>query len=71
MEYDDFEQGECEDCRQTVTPPQDPVYRLGEDAFLCLQCATRRGGVYNADEDRWVVEPSLRGIEGLANPPPP
>lgn len=50
---------ECIDCGAPMAPGQDRAFALSDDAFLCLACATRRGGVYDETEDRWAAAPNV------------
>ena len=49
----------CALCGATIAPASDRGYSFGENAVLCFQCAERRGGRYDSDEDRWTSEPSV------------
>lgn len=58
---------ECADCREPVADPTQG-FAFGEDAALCLECATLRGGKYDAATDKWLVEPNLEGLETALAP---
>src|SRR5688572_4616284 len=45
---------ECWDCGETVSPSEDSVFLFGDRAVLCLKCAIRRGGAYDAIGERWT-----------------
>lgn len=60
---------ECVDCGATVDVETDPSFPFGSRGVLCLECAIRRGGIYDADEDRWTSPPDLRGLESEAAGP--
>lgn len=32
------------------------------DAWLCFDCAVRRGGVYDSEEDRWTTAPNVADL---------
>jgi hypothetical protein len=52
----------CADCGALVARGGERGYAFGEASVLCFACAERRGGSYDADEDRWTNAPSLRGL---------
>ena len=53
---------ECIDCGAGIRPATDRAFAVDDDRFLCFDCAVRRGGVYDAAEDRWTVAPEESGI---------
>lgn len=53
----------CAACGAIVDPETDRApYDLDLDRVLCWRCATKRGGVWDADEERWVEAPDASGI---------
>jgi len=50
---------DCWDCGETVSPSEDSVFQFGDRAVLCLKCAIRRGGAYDAIGERWTRPPSI------------
>jgi hypothetical protein len=58
---DQYENGltECFDCGARIDPALDRAFAMSTDAFLCFECARRRGGVYDSDADRWIVPPDV------------
>jgi hypothetical protein len=50
---------ECWECGATVSPSEDAVYLFGDEQVLCLECSIKRGGEYDAAEERWTQPPSL------------
>ena len=50
---------ECFDCGATVAPATDRAFAMSDDAFLCFDCAVRRGGVYDLDGELWTVAPDV------------
>jgi len=70
MEPKDFELDEyearCSDCRQGLPLSTERCCSLGELTTLCWECALRRGGVYDADQDRWSVLPDVGDLENAA-----
>lgn len=49
---------ECLDCGATIAST-DCAYAITDETFLCFSCAVRKGGVYDADHDRWTVAPNV------------
>jgi hypothetical protein len=41
---------------------------MSDDAFLCLECALKRGGVFDEDTDRWVVPPDVEDLSDERRP---
>lgn len=72
MEDSHFEidepQSRCADCGQPLLQT-DPFCALDEALDLCWTCAIRRGGRFDADQDRWSVLPDVGDLEIGANPP--
>jgi hypothetical protein len=60
----------CLQCGAELWPEVDRAFPVGPDAYLCFECAERRGGVYDADEDRWVVAPTVAGLGDERRPHP-
>ncbi|NUP09406.1 MAG: hypothetical protein HOW73_25415 [Polyangiaceae bacterium] len=54
-ELDDI--AECLDCGATISPGRDRGFALGDEKFLCFDCAALRGGIYDEMDDRWTVWP--------------
>lgn len=50
---------ECIDCGATISPEVDRAYAITSEAFLCYDCAVRRGGVYDDLDDRWTTAPDV------------
>ena len=48
-----------------LVDPREGVYGFGTESGICLQCALRRGGVYDAAYDRWTQSPD---VSDLAEP---
>ncbi|MGZ5967874.1 MAG: phosphoribosyltransferase family protein [Polyangiales bacterium] len=60
MEQDEGEEMvECIDCGATISPRADRAFAVSSDTYLCFDCAVRRGGVYEADQDRWTTAPDV------------
>lgn len=53
---------DCCDCHAPVAPKTDRVFALDADVFLCFGCAIRRGGIYDEDQERWVVTPDVADV---------
>lgn len=54
----------CADCGATMRAEAQEGFTFGTRGVLCLECAARRGGSYDAQQDRWTVAPDLEGLEG-------
>jgi len=70
----DFDQDEelttCVDCGTALLGGPDQSYACGPGAYLCFACAERRGGVFDAHEDRWTRPPDVSGIPDERRPHP-
>jgi len=70
MENRDFEidedQGRCSDCGQPLPLAAERCCSLSEITTLCWDCALRRGGIYDSDQDRWSVLPDAGDLEESA-----
>ncbi len=67
------EEGElttCAECGSEIAPATDEAFAFGETGFLCMECALRRGGVYDADQDRWTVAPDVSDLWDERRPHP-
>jgi len=60
----------CCDCGAPIFPDVDRTFACGPDAYLCFECAERRGGVYDAEEDRWTVAPRTADLPDERRPHP-
>jgi RNA polymerase-binding transcription factor DksA len=58
-----FELRPCADCGSEISPARDRAYGFAADAFLCFDCAIRRGGRWDEAHDRWD---ELTDVAGLA-----
>jgi hypothetical protein len=60
MEEEELEElVRCVDCGVMIAPGPDRAYAIADDAFLCFDCAARRGGTFNYDAESWVVAPDV------------
>jgi hypothetical protein len=57
-ERDEAETAACSDCGAGVYAA-DRSYGFGSDQLLCWLCAERRGGRYDARQERWIEAPEL------------
>jgi hypothetical protein len=53
----------CADCGAEISRSTERGFAIGDSAVLCFACAERRGGSYDAEEDRWTRTPSLSGLD--------
>jgi len=60
----------CLGCGAEVSPAIDRAFACSPDGYLCFECAEARGGVYDTDEDRWVVAPDASGLADERRPHP-
>ncbi len=68
QDIDSDEPISCAACGADLWPDVDRAFPASPDTFLCFECAERRGGVYDADEDRWVVAPDVMGVSDERRP---
>ncbi len=61
---------ECYDCGATLEPAGDGVFVIEGTLALCWACAERRGGVYDAREERWTRVPDLSDVPDERRPHP-
>jgi hypothetical protein len=64
------EQVACAECGALISRAAERGFAFGESGVLCFACAERRGGRYDADEDRWTRAPSLAGLSAAEEPEP-
>jgi hypothetical protein len=63
MDQDERDDTEiCSACGAVIAPGADGVFGFGTENVLCGACAEARGGRYDAQRDRWEVEPDLSGL---------
>ena len=72
MVLDDLEVVGCADCGCPVdaTNPEERVFAVTPELVLCYECAVRRGGVYDDEEDKWRVAPRLEQLPEERAPEP-
>jgi hypothetical protein len=58
----------CIDCGATLWPDVGRAFATGPDSYLCFACAERRGGVYDASQDRWSVAPDVDALPDERRP---
>ncbi len=58
----------CLECDAPLDPEADRAFACSPDAFLCFACSERRGGVFDAAQDRWVVAPNVAGLPDERRP---
>src|SRR5579864_6211497 len=62
------EQTSCSDCGAEIWPDVDRAFSCASRTYLCFACAERRGAVYDARGDRWLVAPSITGLREERRP---
>lgn len=58
----------CVACGADVSPEVDRAFACSSDTYLCFACAEGRGGVYDAEQDRWIVAPDTSGLQDERRP---
>ena len=61
---------DCIECRATIAPERDRAFAITDDVYLCFDCAVKRGGVWNEDQDEWSTAPNLGNIADERRPHP-
>ena len=56
------EQVRCASCGALIAPDTERGYGFGFDNYVCWECALQRGGVYDADQDRWRIVPDVQDL---------
>ena len=63
MDREEWENDEvCALCGELVSTGTERGYAFGTGNLLCLSCATKRGGQYDSERDRWEVAPDVGGL---------
>jgi hypothetical protein len=57
----------CADCGAS-TFATDRAYEFGSEQLLCWQCAERRGGRYDAHQERWSRAPDVADLRRSLDP---
>jgi hypothetical protein len=52
----------CSECDASLWEDDDRAFSYAPRAYLCYECATRRGGVYDASADTWTTPPDVRSL---------
>lgn len=68
VDQDEEEVSRCLDCGADLWPETERAFPYGPEEYLCFACAERRGGVFDAHEDRWTVTPDLSGLPDERRP---
>ena len=53
---------ECADCGAAVLSGAESGFGFGHNAVLCSTCAIRRGGSYDARQERWIQPPRVADL---------
>lgn len=63
MHRSEIDQGtQCADCRAKILGGAEAGFGFGESAMLCSSCAAKRGGSYDAHQERWVRPPRVADL---------
>lgn len=54
----------CVACGAATAPSRDRGFAFGPSGVLCWSCAVPRGGHYDPEQERWVVEPDHGDLVG-------
>lgn len=60
----------CASCGEVISPATDGGFAYGTQGVLCWECAIRRGGSYDADQDRWTTPPDVSDLPDERRPVP-
>ncbi len=60
----------CCDCGASMWPEVERAFPCSPETYLCFVCAERRGGVFDATEERWIVAPNVAGLPDERRPHP-
>ena len=52
----------CALCRNPIAESVETAFQYSRGGCLCSSCATKRGGKYDAREERWTTAPDLEGL---------
>ncbi|MCI0652611.1 MAG: hypothetical protein L0Z55_12100 [Planctomycetes bacterium] len=52
----------CAECGALVPPGSERAFAFGDGEVLCWECSIRRGGSFDAEEERWVRQPSTKDM---------
>ncbi len=60
------EEAECEapcaECGALLVAAVDRGFAFAEAGVLCFECALKRGGRFDAEEERWTVDPRVADL---------
>lgn len=59
---DDDDREACAACGAQVSPGAERGFAFGSGNVLCWQCATARGGRYDAHRETWDRAPDVSGL---------
>jgi hypothetical protein len=60
----------CCDCGASIWPETERAFACSPESYLCFACAERRGGVFDAAEERWTTAPDVEDIADERRPHP-
>ncbi len=58
----------CADCGLDTGLDDSRAFEVTDDEVLCWACALRRGGVFDAEQERWTVPPDLADLPDERRP---
>jgi protein-L-isoaspartate(D-aspartate) O-methyltransferase len=59
---------ECADCGASLWEDEERAFAYSPGAYLCWDCAIRRGGVFDASHSSWTRAPDLRDLPDERRP---
>ena len=45
-----------------MDPSREPTFSVTEEVILCVTCSTRRGGAWDAAQEKWTKAPELENV---------
>ena len=52
----------CTECGASLWEDDDRAFSFAPRAYLCEECATQRGGVYDSEQETWTTPPDVSDI---------
>lgn len=52
----------CIECERSLDTAFDPTFLIEEEDVLCLDCAIKRGGLYDAGHETWLRAPDVNDL---------
>ncbi len=52
----------CAECGASLWEDMGRAFSFAPHRYLCFECATRRGGLYDPGLENWMMPPDVRGL---------